>query len=314
MGRELSLGYGIKKSFPRLGSAITSFATPRIYRNYGTFGAPALVGLGVATVSTGFGVLLYFLNKNLNNDQYNPLKGEGVVVDNTEVKACSCACKKEKTDWKEIFIMPIQVYLISILCMLILGSFYAIIANLNDMIHSVFLISNVNAGSLIMIVYISGTIFSPLVGIFVDKIGNRELLMIISSIFYFFTSIFILFFGKHTNISFIVLYLFMLGLVFSTYAAIFWPSVAIYMPKKLAGTALGFATGLQNLGLFYNPLVYGTLTEKTHSIRKGYFWNQIFISSEIVLVFIIILILTAIIYYQNKKQKNDKFFELKEEI
>ena len=54
-----------------------------------------------------------------------------------------------------------------------------------------------------------------------------------------------------------------LGLGYSVFAAVIWPSVAYVVDSKALGTAYGVVTSLQNFGLFAIPLLVGAVHEAT---------------------------------------------------
>ena len=58
-----------------------------------------------------------------------------------------------------------------------------------------------------------------------------------------------------------------LGLGYSVFAAVIWPSVAYVVDSKALGTAYGVVTALQNFGLFAIPLLVGGVHEATAQWR-----------------------------------------------
>ena len=78
--------------------------------------------------------------------------------------------------------------------------------------------------------------------------------------------------GDRNNLIFIPLSF--LGLGYSVYAAALWGSVPYVVEPKQIGTAYGFVTAVQNIGLTISPLIAGVMlkTEKD----GGYFWYLVY--------------------------------------
>lgn len=73
--------------------------------------------------------------------------------------------------------------------------------------------------------------------------------------------------------------LIILGLSFSLYASVIWPSIAIIVEPKILGTAYGMAMAVQNGGLALGPYVAGVLIDnkavrgadgKKHETNESY--------------------------------------------
>jgi MFS family permease len=64
-----------------------------------------------------------------------------------------------------------------------------------------------------------------------------------------------------------------LGLGYSVFAAVIWPSVAYVVDSKALGTAYGVVTSLQNFGLFAIPLLVGAVHEATRRWQPSNPWS-----------------------------------------
>lgn len=62
---------------------------------------------------------------------------------------------------------------------------------------------------------------------------------------------------------------------YSVYAAALWGCIPYTVPARLVGTAYGFTTAVQNIGLTISPYVGGVLLENTEK-EQGYFWLMMY--------------------------------------
>jgi MFS family permease len=102
-------------------------------------------------------------------------------------------------------------------------------------------------------------LFTPLFGWVVDKWGKGATLMIYGSLLLIFVH---LMFSFTTFNVYILMVL--LGIAFSLVPAAMWPSVAKIVPEHRIGTAYGAMFSLQNLGLFFVPILAGTVLDITN--------------------------------------------------
>ena len=66
-----------------------------------------------------------------------------------------------------------------------------------------------------------------------------------------------------------------LGLGYSIYASVIWASIPYLVQHKVAGTAFGTATAMQNFGLAVGPILVGVIQENS-SKDGGYYWVSFF--------------------------------------
>ena len=101
-------------------------------------------------------------------------------------------------------------------------------------------------------------LLTPLLGWLVDRYGGRATLCVWSAV-----AVLIV----HLALGFTTLpaslLLLGLGLGYSVFASVIWPAVAYVVDSKALGTAYGFVTALQNLGLCIVPLVVAAVHESS---------------------------------------------------
>lgn len=106
------------------------------------------------------------------------------------------------------------------------------------------------SGRVMSIPYLFSAFLSPLFGHFVDRIGKRAILAVVSCV---------LLVAVHLSLAWSrsspVVPLVGQGLAYVGYAAVIWPSVPLAVRKESVGTAFGAMTAIQNVGLALFPLV-----------------------------------------------------------
>ena len=95
-------------------------------------------------------------------------------------------------------------------------------------------------------------------GYIVDRLGKRATLTLVSSILAMFS--FSSFYFTTPIIS-----LTTLGVSYSIFASVLWPSVALVVNKKLVAFALGIMQSFQNLTLFISPIIVASIYSSTGS-------------------------------------------------
>jgi MFS family permease len=131
--------------------------------------------------------------------------------------------------------------------------------------------------------YIISAITSPFLGLMIDKVGRRALLICMSSallIIAFTSSMFM----PECHQCYNEIYpLVLTGIGYSIYAAAIWGSIPYVVPSTSVGTAFGMATAIQNIGLVIAPTLVGMIKDSTKTVDHGYFWvNAFFICVNIV--------------------------------
>jgi nitrate/nitrite transporter NarK len=142
-------------------------------------------------------------------------------------------------------------------CALIYGSFFAFTSNANAFISESFGISPTTSGQYLSAIFLISALVTPFFGIVVDKYGKTGYFMLGSLVLFLFAHI--LFVSLPTNAGALVLVpLVMMGIFYSTYAAVFWPCVPLVVEKRVIGTAYGVVIYV-NLGEFCVEYFSGVL-------------------------------------------------------
>jgi MFS family permease len=120
------------------------------------------------------------------------------------------------------------------------------------------------------IIIAASMLLAPFAGRLVDRIGRRATLMILGSF---------LMIPAHLALGLShvqpAIAMILLGAAFVLVPACIWPSVPLIVDERRVGTAFGFMTAVQNVGLLVFPLASGALRDATH----GYTASQIMFAS-----------------------------------
>lgn len=141
--------------------------------------------------------------------------------------------------------------------------------------------------------YIIAAVFAPILGLTIDRIGKRAILICLSSVILicaYFSSMLM----PECDQCYNEMYpLVLTGIGYSIYAAAIWGSIPYIVSKHTLGTAFGLATAIQNIGLVISPTIVGQIKDNTRSVDHGYFW----VNGYFVLINVIGLFLNAALYY-----------------
>ena len=131
---------------------------------------------------------------------------------------------------------------------------------------------------MITIIYSLAAIITPIFGFLVDKIGKKGLIMFASSGLLIAAHTTIAFLNDTTIPNYLVLIpLLMMGIFYSTYVAVIWPSFPLVVKEESLGTAFGMVTAFQNGMLVAAAAIVGVIAGDTLDDKGGYFWTEIFL-------------------------------------
>ena len=148
---------------------------------------------------------------------------------------------------------------ITALCVTFYAAVFPFLKFAPDFFYNKFGVSEETSGLIASMLPFGTVFFTPLFGWFVDKKGKSATLMIYGSLLLVLIH---LTFALTTFNPYILMVL--LGIAFSLVPAAMWPSVAKIVPEYRIGTAYGTMFSLQNLGLFFVPILAGTILDVTN--------------------------------------------------
>jgi MFS family permease len=239
-GKELSFAMGLNLFFARSGTvAVDNSPTifPGLYS--GGYAAPLYVAALIGILSL-FGILVYYFVESSGEKKF--VLGEGGPVDKLNIKS--------------IFKFSKSFWYITLLCV----TFYSAIFPFRTFAIKFFMeshhLSRQTAGLMISALPMSAMFATPLIGLLVDFIGKRALLMTVGSILLL--PVYLLM--AYSNISLYVPVI-MMGVAFSLIPAVMWPSVAYIVEAKRLGSAYALMTLIQQIGMMLFPLIVGAAND-----------------------------------------------------
>jgi nitrate/nitrite transporter NarK len=244
-GKELAMAFGLKIGIARSGSWAAFYFSPIIAANapHWTFAIWfAALLLAVA--------LLFFLVYSIFDYRFD-----------RQMKESNQRKESDQFHMKDLvkLLTNKSFIYVALLCM----TFYSAVVPFQSFAPDFFLnkfgVSQAISGKIASLLSIGTVIFTPLVGLLVDRKGKSASLMILGSLML--VAIHMAF--AFTRISPVFLMV-LLGISFSLVPAAMWPSVARIVEEKRIGTAYGTMFAIQNLGLWAFPLLIGRILDITN--------------------------------------------------
>ncbi len=239
-GKQLSFALGINLFLARAGTYAVD-NSPSVFSGVysGGYQGPLLLAAFVGTLAL-IGIMIYAILEHRGEKLF--VLGEGSSTDKLNVK--------------DFFKFNKSFWYITFLCV----TFYSAIFPFRAFAIKFFMethdISREMAGSLISWLPLAAMFATPLVGLLVDYIGKRALLMYFGSILLL--PVYLLM--GYTNISLYVPII-MMGVAFSLIPAVMWPSVAYIVEEKRLGSAYALMTLIQQIGMALFPLIIGAAND-----------------------------------------------------
>lgn len=241
-GKELSFAFGLNLTIARLGTLLAQRSPTWAKFAYTNWRSPLVISVLFATFCVT-GALVYWFMETYAERNYELGQAE-----------------TDKVVFRDLFNFGPSYWLIVSLCVV----FYAGIFPFETFAYQLFMdthhVSRETSGELVSILTIFAMIATPILGLFVDKVGKRALLMMFGSVLLVPVYLMIV----YSDVSLYVP-MAMMGLSFSLIPAVMWPSVAYIVPQSKLGTAYGLMTMIQNIGMAGFNLLIGWANDHTHA-------------------------------------------------
>ena len=244
-GKELSFAFGINLMIARGGTLMAQMSPTWAKFAYSSWRTPLLISVGFATCCV-IGALIYW----------------GMEVYAEKNFVLWAAGPTDKVVFDDLFHFGVSYWYIVALCVV----FYSAIFPFETFAYKFFLHTHgtpLEVGGMLVGSLTFCTMFgTPLLGILVDKIGKRALLMMIGSVLLI--PVYLIMAYTHSQ-SALYLPMAMMGIAFSLIPAVIWPSVAYIVDQNKLGTAYGLMTAIQNIGLFGFNILIGGANDYSHA-------------------------------------------------
>lgn len=276
-GKELSTAIGINTSICFFGAVLNENLEPILVKYTSV---PFTIWIGF--MACFFSMMCSFFVTMLDKKQ-DPYRNSGQIFSSAD---------SEKFKLSDVKTLPLCYWMLLLNCLMV-ESIVMCFSNITSGYLQVrFNFDPVSAGNIMSIVFIVCTIASPLVGIAIDKIGKRIIILIVSSFIFMMIQLAFALTPDQNKPILPMIYLGLNGLAYSTYITVFWTCIPFIVQEKVIGTAYGGCYSCVNLGFFLVPMLIGYIQENTSSIH-GYLWVNI-----LLIVLGIIGILTSFVVYR----------------
>ncbi len=245
-GRELGFAFGLNITVMRLGSILALNSAAQIADTFGAWRYVLWAGTAVTLVS--FLLFLVYLMIDRNVDSAI----EGGV--------------EEKITIGDIRKLGSAFWLISFLCVTFYSAVFPFTVHAPRFLQKKFSLSPAMGGQYTSYIMTASMIFTPILGLLVDKFGRRGRMMIAGSLLIIPAHLLLGLTHIHPAVGFILL-----GCAFSLVPAALWPAVPLLVREKFLGTAYGIIGWVQNIGLTIFPFLAGYIVDQSgDNVVQGY--------------------------------------------
>jgi MFS family permease len=259
-GKELSFAFGINLMLARAGSLLAQQSPSWAGFAYSSWRGPLMISVWFGTLCV-IGAFLYWWLEVYAEKKYQ----------------IGPAGATDKVVFKDVGGFGLSYWYIVALCIVFYSGIFPFETFAYKFFMDVHHVSREAGGDLVGILTIFAMFATPLFGLFVDRIGNRALLMILGSLLlvpvylmmaYIRSASYVTVylpstqgghfaFVAHHLPPILLLTMAIMGIAFSLIPAVMWPSVAYIVDQSKLGTAYGVMTMIQNIGLAGFNLLIG---------------------------------------------------------
>ena len=235
-GKELGFAYGLNITVMRLGTVLAFNTSVQIADRTGAWRWSVWAGAIVMFVCFVLFLVYLVIDKDVDKD----IKG-GV---------------EEKIVVKDMFKLSSAFWFISMLCVTFYSAVFPFTTHATRFLQLKFGMSAAEGGQYTSLIMTASMIFTPILGLLIDKFGRRGKIMIIGSIMLVPAHLLLGLTSLPPVISFL-----MLGIAFSLVPAALWPAIPILVKEKFLGSAFGIIAWIQMSGLTLFPWLAGKMVD-----------------------------------------------------
>jgi MFS family permease len=244
-GKELGFAYGLNLTIMRLGTFLALNLQAPAADWFGLRGslwfAAGIMGVGFAT----FFIYLWM------EAAARGRAGAPGVNDGTGI------APEEKFVLREAFSFDLPFWFITLLCVTFYAAVFPFQSYAPDILVQRFGYSPDASGHIASALIFGTMIFTPILGLVVDRKGKRATLMVVGAL---------LLVPCHLLIGYTHLWpmlpIFFVGVALSLVPAALWAAIPMMVPESRLGTAFGVVGYVQNVGLMVFPYVAGLIADK----------------------------------------------------
>ena len=265
-GRWLALAFSLVLAFARVGTSVNFIVSPKL----ATDGVPASIWLGAGMTVVSFGACClaawtdWYADSRIRRERRQmiralPAAQRRYIREQDRLHEP----KPDKTSLSDVRQLPLEAWLLYLICVLFYVSvltFYSVAQDI--LVNTGRQYSADTADLLISIPSFVSIIATPLFGIAIDRRGRALYWIVLASALLCIGHVFFLLMSYDVGFALAltpVPVMLLIGVAYSMGGAAVWPILAYVVDTKMAGTAYGAMTAIQNAGLAAFPQIIGGL-------------------------------------------------------
>jgi len=265
--KELTMALGLSFAACRIGTALTSVITPKVMHAGGySYFYPLLVGTLFCVGGLVCCLIIIYIDKKyqvfIKKEKCDLYLADVSLMSHQEKKISM----KELRNFSNIF------WVVVLNCIFAYTAYFAFVDNGNDILCTLYGFTPQKAGEVLTVVYMVSAFLTPIIGIIIDKTGRRLNLLLFSLILLIVPHIMLNVLTAESDQIWVVLALFLIGVFFAIYAAVFWSCTPLIVSEHKQGIAFGIVYSSLNIVLVIASLFIGTIHDMTKDYKGGYEW------------------------------------------
>ena len=246
-GKEMAMAMGVEMAIARIGVFAIFSLSPMIRDKFGDVTVPVAFCLALLTI----GLLNYFVFSIMDKKLDKQMSAAG-IANNEESEE-----EFKFSDVKAILTSK-SFWIVAILCVLYYSAIFPFQKYGANMLQCNLGISAAAASNIFRWFPIGAAIITPFLGRFLDKKGKGATMLLYGSFLLIICHLVFAFVVPATQSAFIAYTtIVILGISFALVPAALWPSVPKIIEEKLLGSAYSLIFWVQNIGLFFVPMLIG---------------------------------------------------------
>lgn len=246
-GKEMAMAMGVEMAIARIGVFAIFSLSPIIREQFGDVTVPVAFCLALLAIGLLNYLVFSIMDKKLDK----------------QMSAAGIACKEENeeefkfSDVKAIFTSK-SFWIVAILCVLYYSAIFPFQKYGANMLQCNLGISATAASNIFRWFPIGAAAITPFLGRFLDRKGKGATMLLYGSLLLIICHLVFAFVVPATG-SALIAYttIVILGISFALVPAALWPSVPKIIEEKLLGSAYSLIFWVQNIGLFFVPMLIG---------------------------------------------------------
>ncbi|XP_063399229.1 major facilitator superfamily domain-containing protein 1-like [Mytilus trossulus] len=245
--KELAFSFACKTAMSRVASVLNFFFTESFASHFGLILAVwnGAILCGVAFISA---IIVSIMDvhgvKQLGDHQ--ALQTESKKFKLSDIKQFTL------TYW--LLVMAVMFYYVSLL---------PFMADASLFVHQKYGYSPRMSSIIVGVVYDLSIVLVPIIGMIIDRIGKRGIMMLICS--FMMIPVYTVLAFTHIHPVIVTAWL---GITYAVASAVIWPSIPIVVKQSMLGTAMGVNNSIQMLGVGGANLVVGEILGKNNSLTE----------------------------------------------